>query len=267
MSTNHRFFPPPILTLENVHVFFHHIPILKGVHLTLEQHKITGIIGPSGCGKSTLLRCFNRLNELIPGMHIQGQIRLEGREIHSLHPVELRRRVGMVSQRPNPFPRSIYENIALGLRINGCRDQVDGRVEQALKQVGLWAEVNHKLKSSALELSGGQQQRLCIARAIALNPDVLLMDEPTAALDPMSVRCINDLLLQIKEDYTIILITHNLKQAALITDQIAFFNVVTGEKGDRYGVLVEHAPTIEIFMNPHDPMTWEYVTTSSHHNI
>ncbi|MEA5419577.1 phosphate ABC transporter ATP-binding protein [Spirulina sp. CCNP1310] len=262
---NNCFNIPPILTVDNVNIFFEHLPILKGIHLTIEKHKITGIIGPSGCGKSTLLRCFNRLNELIPGMHVQGKICLEGQEIHALHPVELRRRIGMVSQRPNPFPRSIYENIALGLRINGCRHDVDDRVEYALQQVGLWPEVNHKLKHSALELSGGQQQRLCIARAIALNPEVLLMDEPTAALDPMSVRRINDLLLKIKEDYTIVLITHNLKQAALITDQIAFFNVVIGEKGNRYGVLVEHAPTIQIFMNPHNPMTWEYVTSSSHH--
>ncbi|NEO28239.1 MAG: phosphate ABC transporter ATP-binding protein [Kamptonema sp. SIO4C4] len=252
-----------IFQLQNVGVAYHGIPALQGVNLEIYQNQITGFIGPSGCGKSSLLRCFNRLNTLIPNTTVMGNMTFRGQDIEQINPVSLRRRIGMVFQRPNPFPKSIYNNIAVGLRVNHYQGDLDERVELALQQVGLWEEVKNKLHSNALDLSGGQQQRLCIARTLALNPDVILMDEPTSALDPISAGRIDDLLMAMKRHYTIIIVTHNLKQAALISDRVAFFNVETTPQGNHVGRLVEYAPTLDIFVHPSQQATWDYVIPGS----
>ncbi|MEM9538194.1 MAG: phosphate ABC transporter ATP-binding protein [Cyanobacteria bacterium P01_E01_bin.42] len=252
-----------ILQAEDISVSYHGTLALQNVNLEIYKNQITGFIGPSGCGKSTFLRCFNRLNDLIPETRTTGKIRFFGQSIRRMNPVEVRRRIGMVFQRPNPFPKSIYDNIAVALRVNGYRGNLDDRVETALRHVGLWDEVKNKLKKNALDLSGGQQQRLCIARTIALNPEVILMDEPTAALDPISAGRVNDLLMTMRQYYTIVLITHNLKQAALITDRVAFFNMETNAEGDRVGKLIEYAPTLDIFVNPSQQTTWDYVIPGS----
>ncbi|WP_348539902.1 MULTISPECIES: phosphate ABC transporter ATP-binding protein [Spirulina sp. CCY15215] len=258
--------PEVILQAEDVSVSYHGIPALQNISLEIYKNQITSFIGPSGCGKSTFLRCFNRLNDLIPETRMTGKIRFFGQSIRRMNPVEIRRRIGMVFQRPNPFPKSIYDNIAVGLRVNGYRGNLDDRVETSLRHVGLWNEVKNKLKKNALDLSGGQQQRLCIARTIALNPEVILMDEPTAALDPISAGRINDLLMTMRQYYTIILITHNLKQAALVTDRVAFFNVEINSRGDRVGKLIEYAPTLDIFVNPTQQTTWDYVVPGSRYS-
>lgn len=247
-----------ILRTENVSVFYDGMPAIANVTFDIFKNQITGFIGPSGCGKSTLLRCFNRLNDTITRAEVTGNIFLHEREISHINPVEVRRRIGMVFQRPNPFPKSVYENIAVGLRVNGYRGDVDERIEYALRQVGLWEEVKNDLRKNALYLSGGQQQRLCIARAISLNPEILLMDEPCSALDPISSSRIDNLLEEMKQQYTIVMVTHNLKQAARVTDMVAFFNVETTDD-QRVGRLVEYAPTTVLFRQPHAQATWEYV--------
>ncbi|MDB9315754.1 phosphate ABC transporter ATP-binding protein [Spirulina sp. CS-785/01] len=254
---------PSIFSLENVGVTYHGTPAIQGVTMDIYQNQITGFIGPSGCGKSSLLRCFNRLNSLIPDTQVMGRITFHGQELKQMNPVSLRRRIGMVFQRPNPFPKSIYHNIAVGLRVNHYNGNIDERVEQSLAAVGLWEEVKNKLHHNALELSGGQQQRLCIARTLALNPEVILMDEPTSSLDPISAGRIDDLLMAMKRHYTIIIVTHNLKQAALISDRVAFFNVETIPNRNHVGRLVEYAPTLDIFVHPSQPATWEYVIPGS----
>ncbi len=273
--------PEVIFRAENICVAYEDIPVLENITLDIYKHQITGFIGPSGCGKSTLLRCFNRLNELVRGAKTTGTVSLYDRDINSFHPVEVRRRIGMVFQRPNPFPKSVYDNIAVGLRVNGYRGDIDERVETALRQVGLWNEVKQNLKKNAWDLSGGQQQRLCIARAIALQPEAILMDEPCASLDPISSARIDELLCEMKQHYTIIIVTHNLKQAARITDRIAFFNVEAWESDDRLetlsslthknvplgyrvGRLIEYAPTVEIFTRPQHQVTLDYLSPGTH---
>jgi phosphate transport system ATP-binding protein len=233
-----------------------------GVTLDVGENLITAIIGPSGCGKSTLIRCFNRMNDLVPGATIHGKVLYHDQDLYAdgVDPVEVRRRIGMVFQRPNPFPKSIYENIAFGLRINGLRDDLPGRVEKALKGAVLWDEVKTDLRKSALSLSGGQQQRLCIARALAVEPDVILMDEPASSLDPVATAGIEDLMDSLKEQYTIIIVTHNMQQAARASDMTAFLTVEIDGQGHRSGVLVEYAPTGELFTRPADPRTEAYIT-------
>jgi phosphate transport system ATP-binding protein len=221
--------------------------------MKVERNRVTAIIGPSGCGKSTALRAFNRMNDLIPGTKVTGEILFRGQDIYApgVDPVQLRRWIGMVFQKPNPFPKSIRENITWGARINGYSGDMDELVETSLKQVYLWDEVKDKLKRNALDLSGGQQQRLCIARAIAVKPDILLMDEPTSALDPISSGKIEDLMTEFKERYTIIVVTHNMQQAGRVSDDTAFF---------LNGIMVEMGPTREVFFNPRDKRTENYIS-------
>ncbi|BAZ04991.1 phosphate ABC transporter ATP-binding protein PstB [Calothrix sp. NIES-3974] len=253
----------PVLQAENLSVFYGSFKAVRDVYLDIARNQVTAFIGPSGCGKSTVLRCFNRLNDLIPGCHIQGRILFDNQNIHDkrIDPVELRRRIGMVFQRPNPFPKTIYENIAFGARINGYQGNMDELVEQSLRQAALWDEVKDKYKrESGLALSGGQQQRLCIARAIAIQPEVLLMDEPCSALDPISTRRVEELIQELKQRYTIIIVTHNMQQATRVADMTAFFNAEATEKGNKMGYLVEYAPTEQIFNNPQQEFTRQYVT-------
>jgi phosphate transport system ATP-binding protein len=236
---------------------------LKDVTMEVRKNFVTAFIGPSGCGKSTFIRCFNRMNDLIPGAEVSGRVLYHGRDLYAsnVDPVEVRRRIGMVFQKPNPFPKSIYENVAFGPRVLGMRADLDGRVERALRQAALWDEVKDRLKENALGLSGGQQQRLCIARAIAIEPDVILMDEPASALDPISTSRIEDLIHELKRQYTIVIVTHNMQQAARVADMTAFFSVELRADGSgRHGVLVEHAVTTKIFTNPADKRTEDYVT-------
>ena len=236
---------------------------LKGVSLEIRKNFVTAFIGPSGCGKSTFIRCFNRMNDLVPGAKVDGTILYHGRNLYdsNVDPVEVRRRIGMVFQKPNPFPKSIYENIAFGPRVLGMKENLDERVERALHAAALWDEVKDRLKDNALGLSGGQQQRLCIARAIAVEPDVILMDEPASALDPISTSRIEDLIHVLKDDYTIVIVTHNMQQAARVADMTAFFSVELREDGSgRHGILVEHDQTTKIFTNPSDKRTEDYVT-------
>jgi phosphate transport system ATP-binding protein len=251
----HLPFTPAILQTHQLSVTYGKAVAIQGVCLEIYQHQVTSFIGPSGCGKSTLLRCFNRLNELLPNAKVGGKITLAGQDLQTLHPIEVRRRVGMVFQRPNPFPKSIYENVAVGLRVNGYGGEVDARVECALRQANLWSEVKDKLRHSALELSGGQQQRLCIARAIALNPEILLMDEPCSALDPVATLKIEELILSLRSKITTIIVTHNMQQASRLSDYTAFFN--TNEQ--RIGHLVEFGATHQIFCAPQEPSTRDYL--------
>ena len=241
---------------KNVHLYYGAFHALKGISLTVEENTVTALIGPSGCGKSTYLRLFNRMNDLIPGTRIEGEVLLDGKDIYQskkLRIDELRKKVGMVFQKPNPFPKSIYENVAYGLRVNGLNHSgyIEERVETSLKQAALWDEVKDKLKKSAFELSGGQQQRLCIARALAIEPSVLLMDEPASALDPISTAKIEELIYELKNKYTIIIVTHNMQQAGRVSDKTAFFYL---------GDLVEFDSTEIIFTNPKNPKTQSYVT-------
>lgn len=255
----------PLLCIEDLSVFYQRVPALQSIDLDIYSHQITGFIGPSGCGKSTLLRCLNRMHELVPAATMTGRITLAGKDLQRMEAVEVRRRIGMVFQRPNPFPRSVYHNIALGLQVNGYQGNLDERVEIALTQVGLWDEVKHKLKANAFDLSLGQQQRLCLARAIALNPEIILMDEPCSALDPRSTSVINDLLLEMRQHYTIVIATHNLQQAARVTDRIAFLNIAHTATGDRIGHLVECGPTIHLFQQPTHKITWDYIYSNTQH--
>lgn len=251
-----------ILQAEQLSVFYGNFKAVRDVNLNIGKNKITAFIGPSGCGKSTVLRCFNRLNDLIPGAHIQGRITFGETDIYDkrIDTVELRRRIGMVFQKPNPFPKSIYENIAFGARINGYRGDMDELVERSLRQAALWDEVKHKLKQSGLSISGGQQQRLCIARALAIQPEVLLMDEPCSALDPISTLRVEELLQELKSQYTIIIVTHNMQQAARVSDMTAFFNAQATESGSKMGYLVEYDLTEQIFNNPKQEYTRDYVS-------
>ncbi|OWY68015.1 phosphate ABC transporter ATP-binding protein [cyanobacterium TDX16] len=251
-----------VLRTDNLSVFYGNFKAVRDVNLNIYKNKITAFIGPSGCGKSTVLRCFNRLNDLIPGARIEGRITFQEADIYDrrVDPVELRRRIGMVFQRPNPFPKSIYENIAFGARINGYQGDMDELVERAIRQAALWDEVKDKLKQSGLSLSGGQQQRLCIARALAIEPEVILMDEPCSALDPISTLRVEELLMELKEKYTIIIVTHNMQQASRVSDMTAFYNAQATEKGGKMGYLVEYNPTEVIFQSPEQQATQEYVS-------
>jgi phosphate transport system ATP-binding protein len=239
------------------------VPALRDVSLEIYKNHITAFIGPSGCGKSTFIRCFNRMNDLIPTARVEGTILYHGLDLYGadVDSVEVRKRIGMVFQKPNPFPKSIYDNVAFGPRVLGWKDGLDDRVEQALRQAALWTEVRNRLKASAYSLSGGQQQRLCIARCLAVQPDVLLMDEPASALDPISTTAIEDLMHGLKKDYTIVIVTHNMQQAARVADMTAFFSVEVDEESDRRtGILVEYDETPTIFTNPGDKRTEDYVT-------
>ena len=236
---------------------------LEDVQLDVFRNTVTAFIGPSGCGKSTFIRCFNRMNDLIPGAKVEGTVLYHGADLYGrdIDPVEIRRRIGMVFQKPNPFPKSIYDNIAFGPRVLGMKGSLDERVEGALQHAALWDEVKDRLKDSALGLSGGQQQRLCIARALAVEPDVILMDEPASALDPISTTRIEDLMHDLKREYTIVIVTHNMQQAARVADMTAFFSVVVAEDGSaRRGILVEYDTTPKIFTTPSDKRTEDYVT-------
>jgi phosphate transport system ATP-binding protein len=236
---------------------------IKGVNLDVHRNAVTAFIGPSGCGKSTLIRCFDRMNDLVPSAKVGGQVLYHGKDLYGddVDPVEVRRRIGMVFQKPNPFPKSIYDNIAFGPRVLGLKGNLDQRVEQALHHAVLWDEVKDRLKESALGLSGGQQQRLCIARCLAVEPDVILMDEPASALDPISTTRIEDLMHELKREYTIVIVTHNMQQAARVADMTAFFSVQVDEAtGRRTGVLVEYDNTAKIFTTPADKRTEDYVT-------
>jgi phosphate transport system ATP-binding protein len=234
---------------------------ISGVNLEIYRNFITAMIGPSGCGKSTFIRCLNRMNDLITGAKIEGQVLYRGQDIYGdgVDPVEVRRRIGMVFQRANPFPKSIYDNVAWGPRVLGMKKDLDERVERALTDAALWDEVKDRLKKSALSLSGGQQQRLCIARAIAIEPEVLLLDEPASALDPIATTAIEELMHELKKDYTLVIVTHNMQQAARVADLTAFFSLEVGE-GRRTGVLVEYDSTDKIFTNPSEKRTEDYVT-------
>ena len=240
---------------KNVDFYYGDFHALKNISMEIEPNTSTAFIGPSGCGKSTFLRLFNRMNDLIPGTRMEGQILIDGRDIYTKSEKvdRLRKNVGMVFQKPNPFPKTIYENVAYGLRVNGVRDRrlIDERVESSLKGAALWDEVKDKLKKSAFELSGGQQQRLCIARALAVRPSILLMDEPASALDPISTSKIEDLIYELKKEYTIVIVTHNMQQAARVSDRTAFFYM---------GELVEYDQTQQMFLNPSKEATQNYVT-------
>jgi phosphate transport system ATP-binding protein len=236
---------------------------IREVTLDVYKNAITAFIGPSGCGKSTFIRCFNRMNDLVPGAEVSGDVLYHGKDLYAkeVDPVEVRRLIGMVFQKPNPFPKSIYDNIAFGPRVLGLKDGLDERVEGALQRAALWDEVKDRLKESALGLSGGQQQRLCIARCLAVEPDVILMDEPASALDPISTTRIEDLMHELKQDYTIVIVTHNMQQAARVADMTAFFSVdVAPDGGKRTGILVEYDLTAKIFTTPGDKRTEDYVT-------
>ena len=236
---------------------------LKNVAVDIHENTVTAFIGPSGCGKSTFIRCFNRMNDLIPDAVVTGMVQYHGRDLYArnVDPVEVRRRVGMVFQKPNPFPKSIFDNVAFGPRALGMKSGLDERVESCLRRAALWDEVKDRLKDSAFGLSGGQQQRLCIARALATEPDVLLMDEPASALDPIATAAIEDLMHDLKREYTIIVVTHNMQQAARVADMTAFFSVEVDPDGKvRTGILVEYDVTTKIFTSPGDKRTEDYVT-------
>ncbi|MCJ7781430.1 MAG: phosphate ABC transporter ATP-binding protein PstB, partial [Acidimicrobiia bacterium] len=235
---------------------------VKDVTVSIRQNEITALIGPSGCGKTTVLRTFNRMNDLIETARIEGKVEYHGIDLYdkNVDPVEVRRHIGMVFQKPNPFPKSIYDNISFGPKIAGYQGNMDDLVEETLHKAALWEEVKDKLNESAYTLSGGQQQRLCIARAIATSPDVLLMDEPASALDPIATLRIEELMYELKKDYSIIIVTHNMQQAARVSDRTAFFSVEVGEKGQRTGRLVEFSHTTRLFTNPDEQETEDYIT-------
>jgi phosphate transport system ATP-binding protein len=248
-----------ILNIEGLDAIYSGKPAVKDVSMEVYKNLVTAIIGPSGCGKSTFIRCLNRMNDLIPGFTMNGTIQYHGQDIcgGNVDPVAVRRNIGMVFQRPNPFPKSIYDNVAWGMKVLGMKDRID---ERALTQAALWDEVKDRLKASALSLSGGQQQRLCIARAIAVEPDVVLMDEPASALDPIATQAIEQLMHELKSQYSFVIVTHNMQQAARVADMTAFFSISRGEEGHRYGQLVEYDETQKIFTNPSDKRTEDYVT-------
>ena len=237
-------------------------PAVREITMDIQTNKVTAIIGPSGCGKSTVIRCFNRMNDLIPGAEVRGELLYHSLDLYGpkVDPVEVRKRIGMVFQKPNPFPKSIFDNVAFGPRVLGLKDDLSGRVERALQQAALWDEVKHRLKAGALSLSGGQQQRLCIARCLAVEPDVILMDEPASALDPIATTRIEDLMQDLKREYAIVIVTHNMQQAARVADMTAFFSVNVAGEGERTGILVEYDRTDKIFTQPSDQRTEDYVT-------
>jgi phosphate transport system ATP-binding protein len=250
-----------VFDIEDLTVSYGSSTAIRGVNLDVYRNMITAVIGPSGCGKSTFIRCLNRLNDLVPGAKVTGNVLYHGVDLYGddVDPVEVRRRIGMVFQKPNPFPKSVYDNVAWGPRVLGMRKGLDERVETALRSAALWDEVKDRLKKSALALSGGQQQRLCIARAIALEPEVLLLDEPASALDPIATSSIEELMHELKRDYTLVIVTHNMQQAARIADVTAFFSLEV-DGSQRSGVLVEYDSTEKIFTNPSDKRTEDYVT-------
>jgi phosphate transport system ATP-binding protein len=252
-----------IFELIDVGVRYSGKPAVADVTLGIGRQEITALIGPSGCGKSTLLRCLNRMNDLIPGATVEGHVVYHGQDLYApgIDPVQVRKRIGMVFQKPNPFPKSIYENIAFGPKVLGMQGDMDEIVERALTRAALWDEVKDRLKTNALGMSGGQQQRLCIARCLAVEPDVILMDEPCSALDPISTGRIEELMLELKERYSIVIVTHNMQQAARVSDRTAFFIVdLSAGEQNRIGRLVEFAPTDKMFTNPSDKRTEDYVT-------
>jgi phosphate transport system ATP-binding protein len=252
-----------VFDVDDLSVYYGDFRAVRNVHLGVRQHEITAFIGPSGCGKSTVLRCFNRMNDLIESARVEGSITYHGVDLYDpeVNPVEVRRRIGMVFQKPNPFPKSIYDNVAYGPKIAAMKGDLDEMVERALRGAALWDEVKDRLKASAMGLSGGQQQRLCIARAIAVDPEVILMDEPCSALDPIATGRIEDLMIEMKSKYSIIIVTHNMQQAARVSDRCAFFTTEVNETSDtRTGVLVEYDRTEKIFSNPGDERTENYVT-------
>jgi len=254
-----------IIATRDLAVYYGDFRAVSDVDLSFGTNEITALIGPSGCGKSTVLRSLNRMNDLIPGARVEGLVEYRGRNIYDgdVDPVEVRRRIGMVFQKPNPFPKSIYENVAWGARINGfkgSRSELDGLVEQAIRSAALWDEVKDKLGESGYSLSGGQQQRLCIARAIATHPDIVLMDEPCSALDPVATLRIEELMLELKKEYSIIIVTHNMQQAARVSDRTAFFNVRLSDEGMRTGYLVEFNETDQLFTSPREKDTEDYIT-------
>jgi phosphate transport system ATP-binding protein len=251
-----------VFDVRNLTVSYSGQPAVKDVSLEIYRNNVTALIGPSGCGKSTFIRCLNRMNDLIPGARVEGEILYHGQDLYGpgVDAVSVRRWIGMVFQKPNPFPKSIYDNVAWGPRVLGMRKGLDERVEHALKQAALWDEVKHRLKRSALALSGGQQQRLCIARALAVEPEVILLDEPASALDPIATSSIEDLMHELKRDYTIVIVTHNMQQAARVADMTAFFSLDVHDDGSRNGILVEYDVTQKIFTQPADSRTEGYVT-------
>jgi phosphate transport system ATP-binding protein len=251
-----------VFDVRNLTVSYSGQPAVKDVSLEIYRNNVTALIGPSGCGKSTFIRCLNRMNDLIPGARVEGEILYHGQDLYGpgVDAVSVRRWIGMVFQDPNPFPKSIYDNVAWGPRVLGMRKGLDERVEHALKQAALWDEVKHRLKRSALALSGGQQQRLCIARALAVEPEVILLDEPASALDPIATSSIEDLMHELKRDYTIVIVTHNMQQAARVADMTAFFSLDVHDDGSRNGILVEYDVTQKIFTQPADSRTEGYVT-------
>jgi phosphate transport system ATP-binding protein len=268
LAERERDLPPPemrsvLFDVSNLEVAYGGNPALTGVSLDIYRNFVTAFIGPSGCGKSTFIRCFNRMNDLIPSASVHGTVLYHGVDLYGpeVDPVEVRKRIGMVFQKPNPFPKSIYDNIAFGPRVLDMKGNMDELVERALRQAALWDEVKGRLKESALSLSGGQQQRLCIARCLAVEPEVILMDEPASALDPISTTAIEDLMHELKRDYTIVIVTHNMQQAARVADMTAFFSVKVSDDGkDRTGILVEYDTTPKIFTKPSDKRTEGYVT-------
>ncbi len=251
-----------IFGLEDVQVSYGPKPAVRGVSFDIGKHEITALIGPSGCGKSTLIRCLNRMNDLIPGARVEGKVLYHGQDLYAsgVDAVEVRKRIGMVFQKPNPFPKSIYDNIAFGPRVLGMKGNMDEIVEHALRQGALWDEVKDRLKTNAFGMSGGQQQRLCIARCLAVSPDVILMDEPCSALDPISTGKIEDLMMELKQDFSIVIVTHNMQQAARVSDKTAFFTVELDDEEHRSGRVVEFDDTEKIFTNPSDSRTEAYVT-------
>jgi phosphate transport system ATP-binding protein len=247
-----------VLEVQDFHAYYGHFRALYDVSFQIPRRKITALIGPSGCGKSTLLRCMNRMNDLVPGFRIEGRMTYHGLDLYArdVDPVEVRRRIGMVFQKPNPFPKSIYENIAFGPRVNGIKGNMSEIVEKSLRQAALWDDVKDKLKQSGLALSGGQQQRLCIARALAVQPEIILMDEPCSALDPIATLKIEDLMRELAREYTIVIVTHNMQQAARVADYTAFLMM----RPDRAGELVEFSDTDSLFTAPKDRRTEDYIT-------
>jgi len=251
-----------VVTINDVTVKYSGSTAVEGVTFDIASNEITALIGASGCGKSTLLRCINRMNDLIPGAEVSGSIEFKGVDLYgeSIDPVQVRKLIGMVFQKPNPFPKSIYDNIAFGPRVLGMKDNLDEIVETSLRRASLWDEVKNRLDQSALGMSGGQQQRLCIARAIATSPGIILMDEPCSALDPISTGRIEDLMEELKEEYTIVIVTHNMQQAARVSDKTAYFTVEVNPDDKRFGRLIEFDDTEKIFTNPSDQRTEDYVT-------
>jgi phosphate transport system ATP-binding protein len=247
-----------VLRAEGLSLWYGHFQALRNIDLEVRGHMVTALIGPSGCGKSSLLRCFNRMNDLVPGARISGHVFFNGSDIYAptVDPTEIRSSIGMVFQKPNPFPKSIFDNVAFGLRVNGFKGSIDEAVERSLRGAALWDEVKDRLHKSALELSGGQQQRLCIARALAIEPEVILMDEPCSALDPVATLKVEDLMRSLTDSYTIVVVTHNMQQAARVSDMAAFLMM----EEDRAGTLVEYGPTSRLFTNPRDKRTEDYIT-------